>query len=618
MIKALRERRVAQFLVTYAAAGWLVLQLVDQVVDREVLPEVVYRVALTLVLCGVPGALIVSWFHGAKGAQRAPAREKWMLAAVGIFALGASGWVARANLASNGGTAPDSPLEPYQDPSRVAVLYFDAQGGGEEAEFFASGLTESLIDELSGVEALHVISRNGSQAYRDSPLAPDSLGRVLGVGTLVSGRVALADDRVRVGVSTVSVADGSQMDAARIELPRADLFDLQDSLTSQVSDFLRQAIGSEVTIQRRRRGTASVQAWEAYQMAGAAQRDAEGAAGHGDLDLAHDEYLRADTLLAQAEAADGGWIEPVTERGWLAYRQSRLGGFDREGYVRWIDLGLGHAERALALDPADADALELKGTLIYWRYLLNLAGTPEDAEAAFHSAEDLLRQSINENPGQASALTSLSHLLLNKGETAQAKLMAERSYTADPFLDNVHLTLWRLAQSSWDLADAVESRRWCDAGLARFPDDYRFRQCQLMLFSLPGVASDPDALWARYEEFVERAPHQTQELNEHQGLQYVAMALARAGLADSARAVALRGRVQPDIDPVRTLSLLESITRSWLGDMDEAIRQMGLYLAANPSLVEAYQASLANGDVHWYHRELADEPGFRDLVGVGR
>ncbi|NNF29037.1 MAG: hypothetical protein HKN73_17570, partial [Gemmatimonadetes bacterium] len=66
MIKALRERRVAQFLVTYAAAGWLVLQLVDQVVDREVLPEVVYRVALTLVLCGFPGALIVSWFHGAK------------------------------------------------------------------------------------------------------------------------------------------------------------------------------------------------------------------------------------------------------------------------------------------------------------------------------------------------------------------------------------------------------------------------------------------------------------------------------------------------------------------------------------------------------------------------
>ncbi|NNM32712.1 MAG: hypothetical protein HKO53_06580 [Gemmatimonadetes bacterium] len=617
MIRALRERRVAQFLVTYAAAGWLVLQLVDQVVDREVLPEVVYRVALTLVLCGFPGALIVSWFHGAKGAQRAPALEKWMLAGVGLFAVAASGWVARANLGSGAATLGAS-LDPHQDPSRVAVLYFDAQGGGEDAAFLASGLTESLIDELSAVEALHVISRNGSQAYRDTALPPDSVGRVLGVGTLVSGRVAVADERVRVAVSTVSVDDGSQTDAARIDLPRADLFDLQDSLTAQVSDFLRQAIGSEVNVQRRRRGTASVEAWEQFQRAAATQRDAVEAAGHGDVDVAHQEYRRADTLLAQSEATDGTWIAPVVERGWIAYRQSRLGGFDRAGYAHWIEEGLGHADRALALAPADADALELKGTLIYWRYLLNLAGTREEADAAFHSAEELFRASINANPEQASALTSLSHLLLNKGEIAQAKLMAERSYAADPFLDNVHLTLWRLARSSWDLADAVESRRWCDAGLARFPEDYRFRQCQLMLYALPDVSPDPDALWRRYEEFVERAPHQTAQLNEHQGLQYVAMGLVRAGLPDSARAVAIRGRAPPDVDPIRDVALLEAITRGWLGDMKEAVGQMGVYLAANPSLVEAYQASVESGDIHWYLRELAEDPGFRDLVGARR
>lgn len=616
MIKALRERRVAQFLVTYAAAGWLLLQLVDQVVDREVLPEVVYRVALTLVLCGLPGALIVSWFHGAKGAQRAPAREKWMLAAVGLFAIGASTWVARAHLGLAADPAAAASVEPHLDPSRVAVLYFDAQGGGEDAAFLASGLTESLIDVLSEVDALHVISRNGSQTYRDTALPPDSVGRVLGVGTLVSGRVAVADERVRVAVSTVSVDDGSQMDAARIEFPRADLFDLQDSLTAQVSDFLRRAIGSELEIQRRRRGTASVEAWERFQRAAAAQRDASEAAAHGDVDAARGDYRRADTLLAQSEEADGSWIAPVVERGWIAYRLSRLGGFDRSGYVRWIEEGVGHADRALALDANDADALELKGTLIYWRYLLNLAGTPEEAEQAFHTAEELLRASVNANPDQASALTSLSHLLLNKGETAQAKLMAERSYAADPFLDNVHLTLWRLARSSWDLADAVESRRWCDAGLARFPEDYRFRQCQLMLYALPEVSPDPEAVWTRHAEFVERAPRQTALLNELQGLQYVAMGLVRAGLPDSARAVAVRGRAPPDVDPVRDLALLESITRSWLGDNDEAVRQMGIYLAANPSLVEAYRASVESGDIHWYHFQLSQDPGFRDLVGA--
>ena len=434
---------------------------------------------------------------------------------------------------------------------------------------------------------------------------------------MVSGRVAVAGDRVRVSVSTIATADGAQLESSQIEVPRADLFDLQDSLSVQVSEFLRRAIGSELEVIRRRSGTEQVEAWQLFQRALAAERSARDATAHGDIAVASAELSRADSILANAEAADPEWVEPVVQRGWIAYRQSRLGGFDRAGYVERIEEGLGHAERALESDPDHPDALELKGTLIYWRYLLNLAGGPEETSAAFHDAESLLRASVARDPDQASALTSLSHLLLNKGETAQAKLMAERSYAADPFLENAHLTLWRLARSTWDLGDPIEGRRWCDAGLGRFPDDYRFRQCQLMLYALPGVEADISGAWARFDEFVERSPAQTRELNEHQGLQYMAMALVRAGLPDSARAVAIRGRAAPDIDPVRDLALLESVSRSWLGDFDEAVRLLGLYLAANPGLVEAYRGSAESGEIHWYHRELAERPEFRALVGLG-
>src|SRR5690606_29227434 len=84
----------------------------------------------------------------------------------------------------------------------------------------------------------------------------------------------------------------------------------------------------------------------------------------------------ADSLLALAEQEDPAWVEPVLQRGWVAYAVSRLGGVERSHNEQWIARGLEHAERALASHPNNADALELSATLPYRRYLLNLARPP--------------------------------------------------------------------------------------------------------------------------------------------------------------------------------------------------------------------------------------------------
>jgi len=608
--KDLRERRILQFLVTYVAVGWIALEGVGLLTEQGILPGWTFQVALTLFLCGLPGALIVTWFHGARGNQKAPAVEKWLLALVGVFAVGASAWVARANLMPEVEGLVE--LGQTEDPRRVAVLYFGAQGGGEDAEFLAAGLTESLIDELTTVDSISVVSRNGSQLFRDEPRpAPDSIGRALGVGTLVDGTVAVAGDRVRVTVNMVNAGDGTQFETTRFERPRQELFELQDTLSLQVADFLRRRIGRELDRIVLRRRTDSQEAWELVQQASVtADRTAE-YMEHGDVEAASRALEEADGILARAEQADPSWVEPVTRRGWLAYRQSRLGGLDRSGYDEWTTVGLEHADRALAMSPQDRSALELKGTLLYWRYLLNLIPDETEADQAFHDAEELFRAA-----GTPAAQASLSHLLANKGENELAYSAARNSYDADPFLENANLTLWRMAQMQWTLGDDRQSRRWCDEGLRRFPEDFRFHQCQLMVFALEGVAPDVAAAWGHLERFVELSPPQVREFNEKQGLQYMAMALVRAQLPDSARAVMVRGRAPADVDPVRTIAMLESIPRSWLGDWDEVMRLMGLYLSANPLQVDGYKNSLAENAIPWYHRGLQDRPDFRSLVGL--
>ena len=613
-ISDLAERRIFRYLLAYGAGAWALLELTDQLTGNGVLPPYLYRGTLAFVLSGAPGALIVSWFHGAKGRQEVPRTEKWLLAIVGVFAIATTGFVIRRGVTASGPRSA-AVLEPFEDPGRIAVLYFEPRGGGD-TEFLAAGLTEALIDELSGVQGLHVVSRNGSQLFRGVAASADSVGRTLEAGTIVSGTVAQAGERVRVDVTLASAASGKQYASTRLERGRSEIFELQDQLADTVSVFLRKAIGVELGEQRLRRGTRSVEAWERV------QRGAQVAAGatvmtrSGDLEGAARSLSTADSLLASAETLDRAWLEPLVRRGWLAYEQSRLGGMDRDHYETWIGRGLAFADSAIRLDSTYASAVELRATLVYWTYLLNLAAGPEQAEEMLRSAEGGFRRAVALDPERASALTSLSHLLLNKGEVAEAKLNALRAYESDPFLENANLTLWRIFLASWNLQDVVEARRYCQEGVRRFPEDFRFSQCQLMLYTLPGVEPDIARSWALVDTFAGKSPPQVRDVNRRRGYMYVAMALARSGAADSARAVMLAGRAGTEIDPLRELALLESIARTANGDVDEAVRQLSLYFAANPGTVEAYRTQGGSGELPWYHRSLLNEPRFRSLVGL--
>jgi hypothetical protein len=89
----------------------------------------------------------------------------------------------------------------------------------------------------------------------------------------------------------------------------------------------------------------------------------------------------------------------------------------------------------------------------------------------------------------------------------------------------------------------------------------------------------------------------------------VAIALARAGLRDSADALARRARADTRIDATRELALLEAIMRTMLGERDEALHQLGLYLSANPQLREGMAR-----DRTWWFQDLRTDPRYQDLV----
>ena len=531
--------------------------------------------------------------------------------------VGAGGLVAAAavgfgvwKFTQRGGAGGDAP-EGF-DPKHIAVLYFDQRGGADSLGYLADGLTEALIRELGQVSQLQVISRNGVLPYKKAAVTPDSIGRALKVGTLVEGTVAQADNRLRVSVSMINAATGNEIGSKVLERPRQEIFALQDDLAKEVSIFLRQQLGPEITLRESRQTTSNPKAWELLQRAEQTTKDVDPLLAAGDTAAAGRRLFQADTLLAQAEAEDPRWSMPPVMRGWLDYRQTDLvEGLDKTLYGKWLGEGLKHADHALELKPNDPDGLELRGTLRYWRYLINLEPDPNGAAKLVADAERDLRGAVNGNPNAAVAWTWLSHLLMNQSQTAEAKLAALKAYETDPYLSTVRVTLWRLVNSSLDLEDAAEASHWCEEGYRRFPDYPRFTECQLWMFSLKGVTPDVPKAWELLDQYLKLSPASSREFAQHQGQMLVAGALARAGLMDSARRVAERARADASVDPTRDLAQLEAAVRLIIGDKDEALRLLTTYVAANPQV----RSSMAK-DETWWFRDLKSDPRWRSLLGL--
>jgi serine/threonine-protein kinase len=534
----------------------------------------------------------------------------WSIAVAALLGVGALSWGGWQLLHRPGAAAEESS---GLDPRRIAVLYFEGQQpGGDSLSYLADGLTDALIHELSRVPQLQVISSNGVRPYKKGDTPLHNIAQTLKVGSLVHGSLAESGNRLRVTVSLINASNDAEIGSKTLERPREEIFALQDDLAKEVSIFLRQQLGEEITLKEIRQGTSNQKAWELLEQAEEVSKEFDPLLEAGDTAAAGRRLVQADSMLARVEALDPNWTRPIVMRGWLDYRQTDLADpSERDYYAKWLSRGLAQSERALKLKPDDGDALELRGTMRYWQWLLSIYSDQDSAAKLVAGAEQDLRGATANGRSAAVAWTWLSYLLMGQYRTGEAKLAALKAYEADPYLSTVRTTLWRLFQTSLDLEDKVEAQRWCAEGQRRFPDSYRFVECQLWLFGLKGVKPDIPKAWQLLGEYQRLSPSSTREYSGHYGQMLVAMALARAGLKDSASRVAEHARADASLDTTRELDQLEAMVRVILGQPDQAIRLLSTYLAANPQNREA----MAKDDTWWF-RDLRKDPRFRALLGL--
>lgn len=457
------------------------------------------------------------------------------------------------------------------------------------------------------MRSLDVISRNGVAPFRLTGAGPDSVGSVLQAGTVVGGEVEQMGDSIRINFRLHEGQSGAEFRRLTIVRPVSTVLDTREDLVRTAGNMLREWLGEEIELRGRERDTRSVAAWALVQRAEKQRKDAEQLIRQDALHDAFAAFSRADSLLAQAELVDSAWAEPSILRAAIEYRRSRLV-HDPHDAEEPIRRGLAHAERALRLNPGSARALELRGTLTYWWHLLALVVDPQEREQQLVSARADLERAVQLDPTLASAFSTLSHLYARVHDMSSSVLAAQRAYEEDAYLETADVVLWRLVTGQYDQQSFEQSQRWCDTGASRFPNDYRFAQCRLLLMTTRAAAANPESAWGLLARIDSLVPQPLREIEHARSLILVGGVLGRAGMPDSANAVLLSARSMftPELDPEREIYLNEAGIRAVvLNDIDGAIDLLKLYAAAKPDF------DLEHG---WWWREVRQHPRYAEIA----
>lgn len=288
----------------------------------------------------------------------------------------------RIRLAEGPASLPDGSNRALTPPGiskkpSIAVLPFANMSGDPEQEFFADGLTEDIITELSRFHDLLVISRNSTFVYKGKAVKVQDIGREFGVDYVIEGSVRKAGERVRVTVQLIDAETDRHIWAERYDRELRDIFAIQDEMTRAIVATLPGRVEAATHDRTKRKPTDNMPAYECVLAAKLLHHRST-----------RDDNAQAQTLLNRALAMDPNYAHAHAWKacvlgqcwiyGWCA---------DREATFEQVASEL---EIALALDDNDADVHRILAALNLTRHDYEKATYHQERALALNPNYDLV------------------------------------------------------------------------------------------------------------------------------------------------------------------------------------------------------------------------------------
>jgi TolB-like protein len=274
----LRQRKIIQVLIAYAIVAWGAAQVVEFAVENYALSRKLLDVTLLLLGLGLPAAMVISWYHGEKGHQRATRMEAVILIALLVLAGIGTYRISRAEPAFD---LPADEVVIDLGSESVAVLPFENRLREPDTEWLGSGLAELITTGLAQIPTLQVVS--GQRLFdllrlegrHDTGRIPDELATRIayraGARYMVDGSILGRAEDMTVNANLVDVASGRVVAAAKAR--GSDVFVLVDSISADLSaQILGAAVEPTEVASVADITTQNVDAYRAYQAGLQAQR----------------------------------------------------------------------------------------------------------------------------------------------------------------------------------------------------------------------------------------------------------------------------------------------------------------------------------------------------------
>jgi TolB-like protein/cytochrome c-type biogenesis protein CcmH/NrfG len=395
LIAELRRRNVFRVGAAYAIVAWLLIEVASVILPALRLPEWTLTFLVFLVAVGFPLALIFAWAfeltpEGIKREANVDRAEsithrtgrKLDFAIIGLLAI------AVVYLAVDKFVLEAEPEQPSVAREKsIAVLPFANISPDPEDAYFADGIHDEVLAQLSKIRDLKVISRTSVMGYKGESRPPlPKIAAELGVANILEGSVRLAGNQVRITTQLIEAESDTHLwtETYDRELTAANIFSIQSDVAKTVANALQAALSPQEEHQLNTVPTENMAALKAYFL-GTQRLAREPAAAAVE---AVDYFQRAMELDPGFALAYVGLADSYSLQMYLGSLASE------EGLKR----AQAAADKALALDDQLGETHKSLAQIKWWK------GDEEGAELAFRRALEL-------NPNYVPAYTSYSDLL---------------------------------------------------------------------------------------------------------------------------------------------------------------------------------------------------------------